>query len=324
MRVLVTGASGFLGSHVAERLAEGGASVRLLLRRTSDLSFLGDLQYERAEGDVRQPASLAAAMAGVEAVVHAAGLISARSEAEYRAVNEAGTRAVVDAALGAGVRRFVYVSSLAAQGPSPDGRVAAPDAEPRPVSPYGRSKLGGEAPVLAAGDRMSVAIVRPPAIYGPRDRAFLLFYRALKLGVMPLHGDGLNQLSWIHVRDAASAIASTVVGDGPSGSVYTIADGGVYTWNELVDLAARVLGKRPLRVRVPPLVYAAAGHAAGLIGTLIRRQLPLDPEKVREMAQRYWVCDNERITAELGWRPEISAQAGIEDTARWYRDNRWL
>ncbi len=138
MRILVTGATGFLGSHVAEELARQGHDLRLLVRRTSKLGFLDGVVFERVIGDVRDAGSLAPAVDGVETIVHVAGLTAARGEAEFQAVNTEGTAALVAAASVAGVRRFVYVSSLAAQGPSDDGEVKPPESPPnffRAMSP---------------------------------------------------------------------------------------------------------------------------------------------------------------------------------------------
>ncbi|HEY4686331.1 MAG TPA: NAD-dependent epimerase/dehydratase family protein [Dehalococcoidia bacterium] len=326
MRVLVTGANGFIGSHVAERLAAQGHDLRLLLRRTSKTEFLDGLScYERVDGDLRDEASLARAAAGVDAVVHLGGLTltAALTEAEYVAVNAAGTAAIAKATLAAGARRFVYVSSLQAAGPSPDGRPVPPH-ESAPISAYGRSKAAGEKAVLALQEEMSVAVVRPPAVYGPRDRAFLPLYRIAKLGVFPLLGDGRNRASLVHVYDAAAAIAGVVAAEGPSGGVYTICDGEPYTWRQIVDAYAAATGRRPRLIPTPPFLYVAAGWLGGLASKLIRRPLPLSPDQIDQMRQRYWVCDNEAIERDLGWRPTLSIAEGMAQTLAWYREHGWL
>jgi nucleoside-diphosphate-sugar epimerase len=320
MRVLLTGASGFLGSHIAEQLAAEGHDLRLLLRRTSSLAFLRDVPHERVEADVREATALASAVEGIDAVVHAAGITSALSEGEFQAVNAGGTAALAGAAAAAGVRRFVYISSLAARGPGDTGS----DGGSRPISPYGRSKRAGEEAALRHAERMEVVVVRPPVIYGPRDRGLLPFYRLVKLGVMPVYGSGENLLSWVHARDAARAAVLAATAPAPAGAVYTVSDGAAYTWRELASRLAAVLGRRVRHVPVPGPLFAAAGHAAGLAGRVLRRPLPLSPGRVREMSQSLWVCGYDRIRADLGWEPTVSPDDGIAETVAWYRENRWI
>ena len=204
MKVLVTGASGFFGSHVAEELARQGVDVRVLLRRTSSRAFLAGFPHEVAIGDVADAGSLPGAVAGVEAVVHAAGLIKARSAAEFDAINARGTANLL-AAIGQAapdLRRFVYVSSLAAHGPSEDGAPRRAEAEPRPLTAYGRSKLAGEEAVRASPISDRAVIVRPSVIYGPRDPALLSFFQAVRWRVAPLLMGGHNRISIVYATPA--------------------------------------------------------------------------------------------------------------------------
>jgi nucleoside-diphosphate-sugar epimerase len=325
VKVLLTGGNGFLGSHVAEWLAAGGHELRLSLRRASDTAFIDGLEYERVDGDLRAPAVLESAVSGVDAIVHCAGLTTARNAAEFRAVNDEGSRILAEAAAKAGVERFVYISSLAAQGPSPDGRFYdAMDVRPRPHSPYGKSKLAGEAHVLRLQDKMQVASVRCPVIYGPRDRAMLPFYRLVKMRLMPLYGDGQNQLSWVFVKDAASAIVRCLEAPAPSGRVYTISDGGRHTWLKLATMLGSALGRQPIKIRVPGSLYGVAGLAGSAAQAVIRKPLPLHRHRIGEFAQPYWVCGHERITDELGWEPAYLPDEGIRETVAWYREHGWV
>jgi nucleoside-diphosphate-sugar epimerase len=326
LRILLTGGNGFLGSHVAERLQAEGHHLRLLIRRTSNLAFLERVDgYEPIMGDVRDTDSLSRAVQGIDAVIHLSAVTTARTEAEYQAVNGTGTASLVMAAAGAGVARFVYISSLAAHGPSPDGRPRVLSAPGKPVTAYGRSKRAGEVNTLAAREGVAVAIVRPPAVYGPRDRALVPLYRIAKmLGVFPLYGDGYNLASFLHVADAADAIVSVALSDFRSGAIYTISDGHPYTWRELVQSFGRALNRRILTVPTPGVLYKAAGYAGGIASSVSRRALTLNPDQVRQMSQRYWVCDNEAITRDTGWQPKIGIDEGLSQTLAWYRERRWL
>lgn len=323
MKVLLTGANGFLGSHVAQRLADLGVDLRLMLRSTSNTDSISGLRYERVEGDVRDPSSLARAVEGVDVVVHMAVLNWAVSEAIYQSVNAVGTGNLVHAARNAGVRRFVYISSLAAQGPNPDATTMMPQ-PPAPISAYGRSKLAGETAVLAARGDLDVTMLRPGVIYGPRDTALLPFFRMGKLGFLPVYGDGLNTLSWIHVDDAASAVTRAALEEVASGSIFTISDGSFHTWRRLVEAFGRAWGKTPRIIPVPGWAFTLAGIGSGAAQTLSRRSLTFNPDQVRHMRARYWICDNAAITAALGWQPQVDLDEGMSNTVRWYRDHHWL
>jgi nucleoside-diphosphate-sugar epimerase len=322
VKVLVTGASGFLGSHVAERLyGRDGVELRLLLRRTSSLRYLDATSFERVDGDMRDANSLRRAVEGIDTVIHLGGLVSALREAEYQEVNALGTAVLVKAARDAGVRRFVYVSSLAALGPSFDGTIPE---TPHPISPYGRSKLAGEYPVLAEKDALSVAIVRPPVVYGERDRALVPFYKIARLGFVPVYGTGKRLLTWIHAHDAADAIVSTALADGPTGAIYPLSDGQIYTWRDLVRAYASATGRRVRALPTPPLMYTLAGYGGGIVQTILRKPLPISPEEVTQMRQPAWICDHTAITRDLGWNPQIGIEQGFGQAYRWYRQQGWL
>jgi nucleoside-diphosphate-sugar epimerase len=323
MKVLVSGANGFVGSHVAERLAAKGVELRLMLRRTSDVRYLEGLEYERVNVDLRDPESLTEACRGVDAVVHLAVQTLAPSESLFQQVNALGTANLVHAARSAGVKRFVYISSLAAQGPNPDRETLMPD-PPAPVSAYGRSKLAGENAVLAACPNIDVAIVRLSAVYGQRDKALLPLYRMGKLGFVPVYGDGENLLSWLHVYDAADAIVATVLGKTPSGAVYTVSDGGFYTWKQLVASFGLAWGRTPRIIYGPPFLFRLAGAAGGLAQILTRKGLSMQNDQVRHMQARYFICDNTAITRDLGWQPKIDLDAGFAQTIAWCRQQGLL
>jgi nucleoside-diphosphate-sugar epimerase len=325
VRVLLTGASGFLGSHIADRLEREDVTLRLMLRPTSSLRFLADLagKYERADGDLRDAASMARALEDVDCVIACGGLTWARTEADYRAVNVEGTRRLVEASVAAGVKRFVYVSSLAALGPSPDGKPPSMKTT-APVSVYGRSKRDGELAALAAAGAMPLTIVRPPIIYGPRDTAMLPAYRVMRwLRLAPVYGDGRHVLSFIHALDCAAAIAGLAVTETQPGAIYNVSDGGLYTWRDLAFAYGKAINRRSLIVNMPSWLYAAAGRIGSAITSLTGLGVPVDMQRVNEMRQRYWVSDNEAISRDLGWQPQYDLVSGLAQTEAWRRQNGW-
>lgn len=329
MKFLVTGATGFLGSHIAEQLAREGHTVRVLARRTSDRSFLRGLEIEEALGDITQPDTLPAAVAGVDAVVHAAGLVKARSAAEFNSVNAEGTANLLSALASAeSTPRFVLISSLAAHGPSEDGRPRPLDAPATPVTAYGRSKLMAEEMVRAwAGnpDRVGAVIIRPPVIYGPRDRELLPFFRLARWRLAPLLGDGTNTISCVYVEDAARAVAlAATASDEAPIATYTLDDGAIYTWRELLASVEQAIGRKALRITSPPWAFTAAAFLSETYGRLRRQAVIFTRDKVKEMRQRHWVCSHDEISRDLGWTPRVTLKQGAALTAAWYRQHRWL
>ncbi len=331
MKVLLTGGSGFLGSYVAEQLDALGHTVRALVRPKSDKSALEKLRHvEFAPGSVEDRASLDAAVGGIDAVVHVAGLVKARRPEEFFETNTEGTRKLLAACVAhaPGLQRFVYVSSLAAVGPSVDGKPVADDAECKPVTHYGRSKLEAERGVVALREQLPVTVIRPPLIYGPRDRETLAFFTSVKNGVLPLLGDGRNTLSVIYGADCAAAIIAAVLSPAaksPSGRAYFVEDGTIHVWREALKDVEKALGKRAfIRVGLPLGVVKAAAAGSQLWGKLTNTAQMLTLDKVNELKQQHWVCSGEGARRELGWSPKTSWAQGVAAAAEWYRVAGWL
>jgi len=327
VKILVTGASGFLGSHVAEQFSREGHAVRLLLRGTSSRAFLKGFEFEEALGDVTDPGSLAAAVASVDAVVHTAGLVKARSEAEFQAVNGRGTANLLAAIEKAApdLRRFVYVSSLAAHGPSEDGAPRPLDSAANPVSAYGRSKLAGEEATRASSLAPRAVIFRPPVIYGPRDPGLVPFFKLARWRLAPLLMGGRNRISIVYVEDIARAIVQATTAEADvADKVYCPEDGSVYSWRDLLSAIEEAIGRKALRISAPRWAFEGAALASEAFGLVARRAVSLTRDKVREMAQRHWVCSSEELRRDLGWAPRTGIREGARLTGDWYRENRWI
>jgi nucleoside-diphosphate-sugar epimerase len=328
MRVLVTGASGFLGSHIAEQLAEAGHSVVALVRKSSNTKFLSSLRgLELATGSVEDAASVRAAMAGANAVIHSAGLVKARDEAEFFRTNTEGTKNLLDAAkeVAPGLRRFVFVSSLAAVGPSLDGRPVEGDSTPRPITHYGRSKLAAEKLVRDAKGDLPVTVIRPPMIYGPRDNESFAFFQSVSMRFLPYLGDGKNTMSVVYAADAASACIQAIDRDVPSGSAYFVDDGKVYVWLDMLKDIERAVGKEALvRLSIPFPVVRGVAAFNEIMSKVTGKAVMLTRDKLVELSAPHWVCDSSATRLDLGWAPKVSWEEGTRLSAKWYRDNGWL
>jgi len=318
MRILVTGGTGFLGSHLVERLLEEpGVEVYALVRDPSRPRWLeGERRVRFIAGDLR---NLPVLPDGLDAVYHVAGLTKTiRSEAYYT-VNRDGTANLLEALeRQSGRPRFVHLSSLAAAGPSIPGRGVREDDPPRPVSQYGDSKLRAEAEVLRRRDRFSVVILRPGAIYGPRDEDFLEYFRWVRRGIRPLLGRR-KAMSLVYVRDVVRAALLAGRADLPGGEVFNIADPAPCGWEDIGRIAARLLGKRPVDVRLPLWTAYLASAASEGIGRLLGVETALlTSSKFEQMKPDAWVADVSKARRGLGFETRFSLEQGLGETIAWY------
>ncbi|MCG3173840.1 MAG: Aurachin B dehydrogenase [Myxococcota bacterium] len=330
MKILLTGATGFLGSHVAEQLSGQGHVVRCVVRKSSNRKFLDSLRnIEYAEGPVENEAAMAEAVKGVDAVIHSAGLVKARTPAGFREVNVGGTAVLLEAAVqhNPGLKRFVLVSSLAAIGPSLDGKPLTEEADkaPKPVTHYGRSKLEAEIKAREYASRLPVTIVRPPLIYGPRDQECWAFFDSIRKGVLPMLDGGQNTLSVIYGADAAAALIRAAEADVPSGSAYFIEDGEVRVWKDMLETLEKSMGQRAwLRISMPLWVMGIGAFFTETYGRITGKAVMLTRDKLNELAQPHWVCDSTKARRELGWAPQVDWETGTRLTWEWYKKEGWL
>jgi len=317
MRLFLTGASGFLGYHVAALFVKEGWKVTALARASSDTRAIRELGVSVHEGDLLAGDTYLRAMLGFDVVVHCAGAIRALGLDEFLRVNGAAAGEVARTAAGAGVRRFIHISSIAARGPA--GR------DERPVSWYGESKLSGEQQVCRNSGSMAVAVVRPPVIFGPRDFGLLSAFRMAHRGWFPLYGDGRRKLSIVYGEDAARAILLLAArkGELPPGPFYP-ADSSNPTWLELAGLFEQAMDRRLRKPRIPTPLFKAAAACGTVAGKLTRKAPLFSLDKEREMSQVSWECSAKTLTQATGWKPEAPLAKRIAETYRWYWKNGWL
>jgi nucleoside-diphosphate-sugar epimerase len=331
MRALVTGASGFLGSTLIEELGKQGSDCVALLRSTSSVSNLEGLKFSRADGSLSDLESLKRAVREVDVVYHLAGVTTAPSRAGFFEHNAQGTERVARAVAEAnpGLKRFVLVSSLAAGGPSSDKGPRTETDVDGPVSNYGHSKLQGEKELLKYKDVFPVTIVRPPIVYGPRDKAVFTVIQTVSRGLMPLMsgaGSGGNKFyTSVHARDLVRALV--LAGEArnlPSGEVFYVCSKDVHTYRDLLESMAAALGRSAFRVPVPRSgVIAAAALLTGL-GKVTGKTFPLNWDKLSELLPDYWTCSPEKAKRLLGFQAEFGLRDGMADTIRWYKERGWL
>ena len=326
MLALVTGGHGFVGSHLCGRLLAAGHRVRVLARPSSNLGNLAGIQLEVVRADVTDPARMPEAVAGCDVVFHLAGALKGLREDDLFRVNAQGTRnlAAACAAASPRPRRFVYVSSLAAAGPSPGGKAPrTEDMPPRPLTWYGRSKLAGEDEVRSVPG-LDWTIVRPPIVFGPRERDVLGYFRIARRGWLPVVGFADRFYSLIYAEDLAAGLVRVAEAPRAAGQVYFLAGPEVVSWVELGRLIAAALGVVGRPLRLPEAVASAAGMIADAVAHVQGRPYIFSSQKVREMLAPAWVCSADKAARDLGWQAQTPLADALASTARWYRDHGWI
>jgi len=323
---LVTGATGFIGSHLVDLLLKQKYAVRVLLRRTSDTVWLQGLPIEYVYGDLFDTNALREAVAGVDYVFHSAGVTKAKTAAEYFRGNTEGVKNLLDAVTqnNPGLKRFVQISSQTAAGPSPGKTPITEETTPRPITTYGRSKLAGEEACAERLGRIPITIIRPPAVYGPRDRDIFEFFNTMSKGLQPMVGMKEKFVSLIHVGDLVRGFLMAAESENAIGQTYFLSSSQVYGWKEVGEVARRIIGKTAFRVKIPEAGVFAIAAVSEFFGLFSRKPVLINLEKARDMVQDYWTCDSSKANRDFGYVQEITLDEGIRNTVEWYKSKGWL
>ena len=322
MKALVTGATGFVGSHLAEALRQRGDDVTALARSSRKAEPLIAQGVSVIPGDLHDRAALQRAVEGQNVVYHVAGLVAARNEAEFLRANGGGTENVVAAMERAGVSRLILVSSLAAAGPAPRGAPLSGDEPARPVTAYGRSKLAAEQ--IVRRSNLSWSIVRPPIVYGPRDREILKVFRLARFRIAPVFGDGAQELVAVHAEDLAAALIAAASSPATTGRTYTACHPEVFTSAQFGVAVASAMGRSVTTLRIPQPVGRAVLSLTEAAAKLAGQSTILTTDKANEFFQPAWTGDPRPLTRDTGWRAGYDLKSGLAHTYRWYREAGWL
>jgi dihydroflavonol-4-reductase len=317
MKALITGGTGFIGSHLAEALLASGVEVWALVRDPGNIKFLSGLDVRLAAGDL---ASVPALPSGLDWVFHLAGLTKALKKENYYNVNQKGTASLFESLAAQGQNpRIIHVSSLAAAGPSdkPAGRTE--QEEPAPVSPYGLSKLAGEAEALARKDRFPLVIIRVGAVFGPRDQDFLKFFRTVSKGLLPAFGRRPQPMCVCYVRDLVEALLRAARADLPSGTIFNIGNAAPSNFLEIGKISSRLLDRRVRRLVVPLPVVGAIARVSDLWSHFSGKATPVNRHKYRELRQPGWTADVSKARSLLGFEARTPLEEALRETLDWYR-----
>jgi len=323
---LVTGGTGFIGSHLVEALLEQGEEVRCLVRKTSSREWIRGLNVEIFQGDCADFFSVASAVEGVDRIYHVAGVTKTTENGVFYRINALGTENLIRACVerNPDLQRFIYLSSQAAVGPC-EGNGLSVETDPCwPITHYGRSKRQAEEAVLKARDQLSVIILRPCTVYGPRDRDLLTLFRSIGRGVQIGLWGMEHRLSLCYVSDLVSAMVLAGTKDLSSGEIFFVSDGNVYDWRDFGRTIAEVMGVRTVHLSLPISILRWSANLVDWISKRSERPRVYGKERFQEMIQPNWCCDATKAMSELDFSPAFDLKGGITATVAWYRAQGWL
>lgn len=322
MKALVTGATGFVGSHLVEALQRNRVEVTALARSPEKAAALMASGVRVITADLHDTEGLIRAAEGQDVIHHVAGVVSARNETEFLRANREGTRNILAAAEAGGRPRFILVSSLAAGGPAPRGLPLDGSEPARPVTAYGRSKLAAEEAVR--GSTLPWTIVRPPIVYGPRDREVLKVFRIARLGLAPVFGDGSQELSAVHAADLAGALLAVAATDRTTGRTYNACHPEVFTSAEFGRAVGESMGRSVGTMRIPAPLGRMLLYLTETAASIGGQTTILTTDKANEFFQPAWTGDPRPLTRDAGWSAAYDLRSGLADTYQWYRRAGWL
>ncbi len=323
MKAFVTGGTGFIGSHLVDRLLRQESNeVRCLVR--SNEKWLKGKLYTPVRGDLHDLPALKEAIKGVDVVFHNAGVVKARDTRDFERANVEATENILRIARKCGVPKIVVLSSLAAAGPS-HGTPIDESAPMKPVSRYGLSKLRMEEMIgRFATDDDSITVLRPAAVYGPREEDIYTFFKTASRGFCPIIGDGrIQKVSLVHVDDVVDAILSASAYQHRGVDTFFIGSERGYSWNEIKEATAKALGRKLTTIPISAGIVRSAGSLIEDIGGLFGRYPVINRDKANELVLE-WNCSVDKAVRLLGYRQQVGLHQGIEHTIQWYRNHNWL
>lgn len=324
MNVFVTGGTGFIGSHLVDYLIDdaGTDEIKCLVRNKE--KWLEGRYFHKIKGDLHSIRTIEEALKTVDTIVHLAGVVKAPAQNEFDFANVEATEHLVRLANRSDVKKMVILSSLAATGPS-HGKPLTEEDPMKPISMYGRSKKKMEEMIHnVAKPDLSVTILRPPAVYGPREDQIYTLFKLMSKGVAPMVGDGEKpELSIIYVMDLIQAIHKAMAQQEKGVHIYFVSGDEVTNWNRINEIAQTVLGKRTFPIHIKPNLVKKIAGVVETTATFFGSYPVVNRDKANEMILE-WVCSHQKAKKELHYKPQYSLEEGISRTLRWYKKHNWL
>ncbi len=323
---VVTGASGFVGSHVVDKLLAEGHEVRCILRSSSSKRWLENKPVEIFECGLFDKESLKSILKDADYLFHIAGVVKAKDEKDYFKGNVETTRVLLDVLceVNPSIQKVVIVSSQTACGPSLDGKPVNEETPEHPITRYGKSKLAQEQLAKKYMDKLRITIIRPPAVFGERDTEVYLFFKTYKQGLMGLIGLDRKELSLVHVEDLVQGIYLAAISEKAIGQTYFIGTEQYYDWQQIGEVSHRAIGKKAFTIKIPHFTVYTIASAAQFFAMFSSKAATFNLEKARDFVQKAWTCDVSKAVRDLGYHQTVSLEDGIKRTVDWYRAMKWL
>ncbi|MGE5437989.1 MAG: NAD-dependent epimerase/dehydratase family protein [Syntrophothermus sp.] len=323
---VVTGANGFVGSHLVDLLLEKNYSVRCITRKSSDLKWLIDKPVEIYNCGLTNKEELKKVFDGADYIYHVAGVVKSKKPEGYFEGNVETTRVLLDTALlfKHKIKKFLIVSSQTAAGPSEGDTPINETTKPHPITTYGRSKLAEEELALKYKDDLPITICRAPAVYGERDTEIFIFFDTYSKGLFTTIGLDKKIVSLIHVADLVKGFYLAAINEKAEGQIYFISSEKLYTWEEVGKVCQKVFKKKAFHVAVPHFLVYTIATVAQFFAMFSSKPATLNIEKAKDLTRQAWTCDTGKAVKELGYHQEVSLEEGICRTVEWYKQMKWL
>lgn len=324
MNAFVTGGTGFIGSHLVDALLTHSEynEVKCLVRNNE--KWLKGKNYLKVNADLHSINAIRNALTDTDVIFHLAGVVKAPTQKEFDYANVEATENLIRLAKKTGVKKLVILSSLAAVGPS-SGKPLTEKSAMNPISKYGESKKRMENMIHdIAGKDLSVTILRPPAVYGPREDQIYTLFKMMKYGIAPIVGNGNHpELSIVYVQDVIQGILKAAEQQKKGVHTYFISGEEIANWNQIRDIVATVLNRKSIPVHLNPSWVKKIAGVVETTGSFFGTYPVINREKANEMILE-WTCSNKKAEKELDYKPKYSLEEGISRTLNWYKKHGWL
>ena len=323
---VVTGANGFVGSHLVDLLIKKNFTVRCIVRESSNLKWLEGKDIELFKCGLFDKKGLEVALKDSEFIYHVAGVVKSKTKEGYYKGNVETTRNLLEIAVKNknSLKRFLVVSSQTVSGPSLDEKPVTEETECKPLTTYAKSKLEEEKLALSYKDLLPVTICRAPAVYGERDTEIFIYFQNFAKRLTTSIGFDKKLVSLVHAEDLVEGLYLAAVSEKSIGEIYFISSEKYYSWEEIHKITSKVLNKKALKIIVPHFIVYTIAAIAQFFSIFSSKAATLNLEKAKDLVQHAWICDTSKAMNDLGYRQKISLEEGIKRTCEWYKQMKWI